>query len=220
MKILTPEMLREFTIVSKTEAGLPLQVVKSEELDSGAFAEICYFAIPTYTDARRGDIPGNFIETCTISIVNKISIDSFHKTKRPEMDWSRVPEESIYKFLLFHEISHFLYDLNPGLAMREFPGNEGYEKYCFAMAINEKRADEYAWSRLFPKKRMPKKHIPRDIRRKINSFLEKYGHLFRSTPRIIKPLPIDDWAMVPVKHMRKGIPFYDEKGAAAGTGKR
>jgi hypothetical protein len=40
--------------------------------------------------------------------------------------------------------------------------------------------------------------------------MKKHSALFSKPHQKVEPLPIDDWAMVPLEHVKNGIPFVTE----------
>jgi hypothetical protein len=208
---ITPGMLRELTVISKTEAGLPLYVKKSEDFREVAFAELNFWSLPVCKDSRLGLIPGNLIEKARIEITNKIDLEQFHNTPRPNMDWRKVPEDLIYKFLIYHEVGHNLCGTHPvDFIIMAGRGEITWEEYRIAIAVHEIWADKYAWQKLFPKKRVPTKWASPQFRQRVDNFMKKHSALFSKPHQKVEPLPIDDWAMVPLEHVKNGIPFVTE----------
>lgn len=158
---LTPELFRELDILIRTEAGSPLSVFESKDKPHTfayytPYAEGVYF----YSDIIEGS--GCCREVSFIRVANQIDINRFGEDTEREKDRGTIPKDYIYRFLIFHEMSHKLRDrrdfelvkefaeIVPGYDFNAFKARERLSNLFYA--ANELRADRYAWERLFSRR--------------------------------------------------------------------
>jgi len=221
---LTPELFREFDILVRTEAGCVLSVF--DWTDQKSFASFSYQAEGVYknSDVREG--PGCYCEVPFIKLPNQIDTDRFVRESGREMDYGAVPKDCIYRFLIFHEIGHALYgycNLPFAENLRRHDVETQVRLSNLFHAANELRADRYAWNRLFPGRPFPNRPDQEEILKKNNllseistpirsfdeiwKFMDSHKEWFPSEPKKVDPISINPKEMVPISHIKEGIPW-------------
>jgi len=149
---LTPEVFQMLDAIARSKIGYSILVLPFEKI--GGFASV---------DVLR-----------VIKLANKICLPIFYNGPRPEMDYSGVPLEMVYEFLVWHEIAHVVL----GAVGIEFTGwwweMDSWIRRLF-VAEMERRADKYAWEMLFP-------NIPMPVRKDKLVHLEMLRVLFPNFP--------------------------------------
>ena len=199
---ITPEMFRELDILTRTEVGCPLSIFDHQENDEFGF--VSFQPEGVYRHLAIREAHGCCCEKVIIHVANQIDIDEFYCTRRPEMNYGRIPEWSIYRFIVLHEIGHRLFDI-PELLL-SFPLSDRDKVRLFLIA-NEVRADRYAWKNLFPWESFPLKSDDPELLKRVKSFRRSYRDCFLKKPRDLIPISTDPGEMVPIAHVENGIPW-------------
>ena len=225
---LSYENYRRLDVITRQKIGKPLLVIDTdqykqefpgEKLDFGhvGLFKGLVTRVPAegggYVDRDMGDI---------ISTFNYINLDAYHRAD--EADWidrREIPKELIYDYIVWHEIAHIIHGdipsmrhmIEQGLVTEDEvinkTGNGGPIK-----ALQEYRADCYAWSKVFPGRDMPGRfdspNIERGFRHGINILSRKYGdalEMFKLGK--IEPISLDPEEYIPAIHAECGLPIID-----------
>ena len=201
---LTPRLFREFDILVRTKAGCCLSVFDWMD-DQSCFAYYSHFPEGVYLNSEVTGGPGCCCEKTFIKVSNQINTDRFAKDPRPEMNFGVIPKDDIYKFLILHEISHRLFDLLE-INLPIFPTDMAKVRLFFL--ANELRADRYAWYSLFPGEAFPER-TDKDVSLldKIGELMDSHKEWFPRDPEKIDPISTDPKEMIPVSHIKEGIPW-------------
>lgn len=213
---LTPEQFHELDTLARTEVGYPISLQRHEEITS--FAHASGWAVGQFD--LTGDEPVLIREAGCIDLANQIDLEKFRACKRPEMDWSDMKKEDVYRFIILHEIAHvrrgdpmFWLDiqLRDDFLFYDPRGRRRVAlKYKGVIGALEADADRAAWAALYPGKPMPKcKDMPifpeplDDIIERFKDAREKYRRKSSNS------ISTDPRLYVPWNHRDAGPPFAD-----------
>jgi hypothetical protein len=194
---LTPALFAELDHIARTEAGCVLSISTFDEINGwGRFNSMCGGA---YIDARRPYGPGCMDDVQIIELAEEIDIASFRSVKRPELDWSGVPNEKIFQFVLYHEIGHKLNNFCPfDFMVSKARGRENErDLYSSLRWVNEILADRFAWERLFPNVDMPQVLRSTKESREIERRIAQLSEFVKIREIKFKALPTEPWSMIP-----------------------
>ncbi|MFO7593439.1 MAG: hypothetical protein R6X15_05270 [Pseudomonadota bacterium] len=201
---LTPTLFEELDHLARTSAGVPVEVVPAETM-LGAFARINPIVSPLVVDVANPDGPGSRAEAAVMQIANEIDLNAFRTCPRPELDYSAIPAEDIYCFLILHEAAHARQAFNGMDAVMTF-GNADRRTLGLASAAMEILADREAWEHLYPGKPLPQRPYDAEQLAEILALLEQYRELFtRRNNR--RPMTTEPGKMIPLSHVLDGIPW-------------
>lgn len=213
---LTPATLRRVDTLAKRLAGCAIQVLLADEID-GNWGVFSWMADTVCLNTRglvRDGGPHNFRETAWIGLAPSVDYARFRECSRPELDWSHVPRERVYDFIVLHEIGHCVDNFEPfDLAKKQAALPDGDRRLWgrhFTL-VNEVLADRFAWCALFPGT-----PLPIDPRRTlapigISTWLATFGGtLRRGMGAGRKPMPTAAHLCVPTQHLKHGIPWAPE----------
>ena len=205
---LTPALFRELDTLARTFAGKPLVVERAEEM-KGYFG----YVSPMCTSVRIRLGERMCKDMVLITITNKIDLDAFAVNKVGVLDWSVIPVEDAFRFVLWHEIAHVTH-LDPWLCFNTDLGAFSMKVRRGFWRLAEVRADRHAWDVLYPGKEMPllpgaEEHLAEIAETAVTckTILDKVK---RRKP--VEPLSTDPRDFVPVAH-EAGIPWAPEVGA-------
>ena len=210
---LTPEHFQELDAMARTLAGRVIEVYDyrdNKHLDKEEFGAVTWMATDVILDMHATPLRGHYCGG--ILLKNLIDVDLLRATTRTEMDWGPIPEEDIYRFIIFHEIGHCLNNYEYEGWLYEW-GSEKYKLQGSVRWINEVLADRYAWEALYPGKPFPVKH-----RRKtaIKALMRKLDRHFKMRDYKKKQLPPGPAKYVPMLHEKHGIPFVTPESLERG----
>lgn len=205
--ILTPKIYRKLDLIARKE-GYVLQVTTQEELDEDrCWARTGGFAQGVYRDLTGTTVGSGLFETTLIEIAPSIPLQNFSSARRPELDYSHVPKDKIWEFVLQHEIGH-LKGMYCPIDLHSACAPEQRKEWARGMwAVNESLADRYAWNALFSDAAPPIS----DNRMFTAEYIETWQRVipqkikFRSLKR--EALATEPYRNVPYRHVKKGIPF-------------
>ncbi len=203
---LTPELFRQLDILARTKAACPLSVFDSEK-EPYHFASFSFQPEAVYKHLDLIESPGCCCEKTFIKVSNRIDTEKFGQTRTAEIDFGAIPRDDIYKFLVFHEISHKLFDFCEWLLPVFRNGIAERNRFY---AVNQIRADRYAWKTLYPRKRLPKRALNKEDKEvfiEAIKFMDLHKEWFPKEPRKVDPISINPKEMVPVSHIKNGIPW-------------
>src|SRR3990167_3259683 len=173
---LTPRLFRQLDIITRTEGGCPLEVIDHKEMD-GNFAYFSFWVLGVYENRNK---KGPLAEKMLIQIANQIDVAKFKTVWRRELDWSKIPVHKIYRFLIFHELGHRLFDIDEFCLPSDILMDIGKRRLFHG--ANELRADRYAWMRIFPEKPLPIRRENKDYIKPIITFMKSHKQLFSAAP--------------------------------------
>ncbi len=202
---LTPRLFREIDILSRKNAGRPVEVLDYREIP-GDFGHLNFMGSDVVClDSRKEFGPGNIKEMGLIKIVNQINLMAFKSVFRPEMDYGKVPWESIYYFVVWHEIGHRLFDSHE-LLWPEGVFTDPKLRKLFYWAM-EARADRFAWGKISSKS-FPKVRDSRPEMKDVNEVIKSYPEYFSGKPRFVpEEISTEPYEYVPMSYAKKGIPW-------------
>lgn len=215
---LTPKQFREFDILVRKKAGSPLSVFDSKD-EPNRFGYYTPYPEGVYLNSDITEGPGCCREVSFIRVANQIDTDRFARDTEREIDRGAIPKDCIYRFIIFHEMSHKLRDrrdwefvkefaeIVPGRDFKAFEGRERLSNLFYA--ANEVRADRFAWESLFPGKLFPRRAEKNGFLEKVKKFMASHKEWFPSEPRKVDPISINPKEMIPISHIKKGIPWAD-----------
>lgn len=206
---LTPMLFRELDALARTFAGKPIIVERAEKMED-CWGYVSPWALGLVIRLGKP----NCIERSCITIANKADLDTLGKNPARVLDWSAIPAEDFYRFLVWHEIAHVIHmDAMTYFRMDMDAVPATIKSRVYRLA--EHRADRYAWNVLYPDKKMPllpgaSKHLG-EIKKTAVACLDILEKEKRRKP--VEPLPTDPFQYVPVCHAKRGIPWADEVDA-------
>ena len=147
---LTKTDYRELAEITKKEASALLEVSTYSRL--GAWGRYNPFVMGAYADARYPN--SQLSEHSVITIADRVNVDKLKSTNRPEIDWGKIPDKMIYRFIVWHEIGH---RVNNFCQFRLWANQEVDREILLPKLrrANEVLADRYAWQQLFPGQPVP-----------------------------------------------------------------
>ena len=151
-----------------------------------------------------------YTEMSLIYLTTSVRIADFRAARRPEIDWSVVPDERILEFVAMHEVGHACdnFDHMAQLFQEELRGDKEIARALHC--CNEVLADRFAWNAMFPGRPMPigpertvnAEQIEAWMRLLENSGVKR-GHRFSHRQRY----PLEPTTFVPLDHLKKSIPW-------------
>lgn len=191
---ITRKQYRGFAEITKSVAGMALNLSSFSRMGN-AWGIYSPWALLTCIDATQ-DKP-KFDEISFITIAKSININKFRVTKRPELDWSKLEDNEIYPFVIWHEIGHRLDNFEHFEVMRLSDlqlRDECHRKIVFA---NEVLADRYAWERIRPGEPIPLSDHSQAMQEKVSEALDLLNmHIPRKT-RNTRKLKSGNYKYVP-----------------------
>lgn len=189
---LTRKAYREFHHLVKREAGACLQVSSYEKLGK-SWGVYDIWALSACRNALAPADVRSFDEVAMISLADRINLRVFRACARPELDWSAIPDERVYEFIVWHEIGHRRdnFDMLDFMVHPTYSEPHARKYWHGAMRrANEVLADRFAWEKCFPGQPMAisEKRSPEYLQ-VLNDDIE---HLSRDFPRgkyALRPLP-------------------------------
>ncbi|MBU0514797.1 MAG: hypothetical protein KJ621_08495 [Proteobacteria bacterium] len=194
---------------ARAKAGLTIHMAEPEELGPN-FAVLPGMSLDHYIDARRTTGRGCKREKRGLLLANKVNLAKFWATPRPELDYSAIPAEVVFDFLVWHEIGHFVKGPDMLLAYVDHGCHPGTRKGWLAYFLTEVRADRYAWGVAMPGQEIPVKEGQRaDFPglAEMNDFEAAHPELFGGPDTNPRPLSSAPGYMVPDRHIKRGTPW-------------
>ena len=204
---LTENQFRELDVLVRKKAGKVLKLYQHESRDD--FGYWSAWAGDVVIDTTKMDAQYTMAEKGIINLANQIDVKRLKATKRPEMDWGKLPVDKIYEFIVFHEIAHTKQNtIDIAFKLRNSKGSG------LAMEVN---ADRQAFKWLFPDTTFPVKNdLTSDNKKVINEVLAEFEEylcfddLLEDRPKELQ-LPVEPNRYMPLSHFKHGIPFANDK---------
>lgn len=200
---LTHDLFLELDFLVRTEAGCALSVFHWME-KKGRFGYFSWQPEGCYLNSEITEGAGCCCERLLIKIANQIETDRFAKGFRLEMDWGAIPKNLIYKFIVFHEMGHRLFDSNEWNL--DISPSDRTTLHLFYVC-NEVRADRYGWKRLFAKEAFPVRSDRRNSLEEITEFMDSHKEWFLKEPRKVIQISTDPKEIIPIAHIKGRIPW-------------
>jgi hypothetical protein len=103
---LTPALFRRLDLIARRDVGRPIEV-ESEEAMEGCIGRLNVMCGDVCADTRTiCTAQPNWIEMGVISLAPRIPVAKMYGSRRPEIDWSKVPTNRLFEFVVQHEIGH------------------------------------------------------------------------------------------------------------------
>lgn len=218
--LLTPEVFLALDMRARAICGMSVAVRAQQEMGHNwgridMMAQEVIIDLGGLRDRRAAQY--HYDEIGLIEISPQVPVAKMHAVHRPELDWSKVPADRMFEFIVMHEVGHTQNNFEPGerAFSRSFPAAD--KEWCRAYwMVAEAIADRYAWNALFPE--VP---LPVDPERLVSSdYLNEWmarlpEHLRRTTRSGSREQDPSKW--VPTAHVRKGIPWAPEVARALRT---
>lgn len=176
------------------QAGCCLELTSVEELGGnwGMYTPFAAAVLPDVSQDHRG-----IEERVVIQLATTVNTEQLRAAQRPEIDWSQLHDEEIYKFIVAHEIGHFL-DNHCVFDVWSIK-DQDIQATCYKAikAVNEVLADRYAWSQIRPGEAVPLCENGKRLEQSIAEsmfLLNKYAPRTRRAPR---SLPSGQYSYVP-----------------------
>lgn len=217
--LLTPEVFLALDMRARAICGMPVAVRAQQEMGRnwGCIDMMAQDVIIDLAGLRDRAAQYHYDEIGLIEISPQVPVAQMHAVHRPELDWSKVPADRMFEFVVMHEVGHTQNNFEPSarLCSKSFPSND--KEWCRAYwMVAEAIADRYAWNALFPED-----PLPIDPQRLVSSdYLNEWAarlpeHMKRTTRSESREQDPGKW--VPAKHVRKGIPWAPEVARALRT---
>lgn len=191
------------------QAGCCLELATVEEL-GGNWGMYCQFASAVHPDASKDDptIEGRVV----LQLATTVDAGLLRTAKRPEIDWSKLHDDEIYKFIVAHEIGHFL-DNHCGFDILAIT-DPLIKKKCqqVIVAVNEILADRYAWSHIRPGETLPLGETGKRLQDSMADSMLLLNKYCPRTRRIPRSLPVGQYSYVP-----RSMLMTDTKVSYVGT---
>ena len=207
--VLTPKTLRRLDLIAR-QYGTVLQVRPPKEMGR-AWGRTGGLVEGVYRDLKKPIL--TCFETTLIDIAPRLPVSTFWATRRPEIDWSAVPRDKVWEFLVWHEIGH-LYDnfnfFGVFLAKDHLSEADRNERFKAVNCINEVLADRYAWAKICPDVSLPigaSRTVSADY---VEQWMARLDTQLERIKRVPKPLPQARHQCIPWRHLKEGIPFENE----------
>lgn len=204
---LDPSQFRALDVLARTVGGRPLEVVDVEKM-RGCFARTSEMAGDVVIDTAVNEADWTFTNEGIIQIANRIDCAEFWSCPRPEMNYSCVPQTQICEFLVLHEIAHKRCDFFGFDVIRAFHPSDP-DSMRLPFTANEVRADRYAWNAISDGAPLPRLPDAAERVTMLEDFISRHVDRFPAEPRPVQPLTTEQGKMVPVSHVRYGIPWAD-----------
>ncbi|WP_367852630.1 hypothetical protein [Rhodanobacter lycopersici] len=211
--LLTPEVFLALDMRARAICGMPIAVRTQQEMgrDWGRvnmMAQDVIIDLAKLRDRRAGQ--RCYDEIGLIEVSPRVPVAQMHAVHRPELDWSKVPADRMFEFIVMHEVGHTQNNFEPveRAFSKSFPHNDREWGLAY-LAVAEAIADRYAWSALFPGEPLPadpQRVVSGDY---LNEWMERLPEHLRRTTRS-RSREQDPGKWVPTKHVSKGIPWAPE----------
>lgn len=208
--ILTPALFRYLDVIARKHGGCVIEVKTPEQM-KGSFVRWSMWAADVYKDhtMTSGD------EVSAIQLVNTLTVKDFRSMSRPEIDYSSIPPELIFPYLLW---------LGLGFRSRHYDDFHmqimpDIDRAIVDRVVREMRflnqilADRFAWKHMFgdgppPLSKQGKALQPELFNRfqQVNKYLPLYDRSQKNT------LPNGPGEYVPHCHMKDGLPLFAAQG--------
>jgi hypothetical protein len=190
-------------------AGKPLEVFPQAE-EPEKFAYVDAWAQGLWD--MRLEQPYVQREASTLCLANSIDYLAFREAQRPELDWSAIPQEDVFRFLVLHEVAHIRHGHAMELLTLQLRDDyfnrqtmEVAPKYLGCLAACEMVADRWAWAELYPGRAMPTRPAFSMAVAELEDVLDRFPELMEE--KNPKPMTTDPRQYVPTRHVKEGIPW-------------
>lgn len=203
---LSPHLYRNLDLIVRENAGTTIEVHDYKGMQ--AFAYVPMGAVGAPEVCIDPAINMLFDEMYLVVLANQIDVNRFWAADSWEMDWSKVPFDKVYHFLIWHEIHHLKADVLWCDIPRSWMalGDGRYQMFC---AINEIRADRFAWHKICPDEAFPI-HSRYVLKMAVfEQFMRENRKYFNEKLRDPRPIPMEADKVIPQKHIINGIPWAD-----------
>jgi hypothetical protein len=175
---LTPDLLSEFKSTARIKGDCIIEVKDENDMFLGIAASMYH----------KGDMDfkGSTVNCNTISLSQVIDVERFQSAFTPELNFKKISRDQIYRFVVYHEIGHALYD--PKIKNMWASSGVDEDKTWLLKLAKELRADRYAWKSLFPSQPLPQRPGCDAMVASVESFIIDHKDLFPE-PRDPKLLP-------------------------------
>ena len=142
---------RQLAEITK-QAGCCLSLATDEEL-GGNWGMFSGFGQAVHQDALT-DNP-MLLERVVLQVAQNVDAGRLRSVQRPEIDWSQLEDDEIHKFIVLHELGHYVDNFNCfdlfNIADREI------QNRCQRVlrGVNEVLADRHAWNLIRPGEPVP-----------------------------------------------------------------
>lgn len=113
----------------------------------------------------------------------------------------------MYHFALWHEPGHRVGDRHLWEAIEAYDAAADYGPLVWT---NEVRADRFAWAKVYPARRLPRRRGAKP-KREIDTLMRELEGRFPRAAYRPTPLPTEPHLMVPASHVRRGISWAWQK---------
>lgn len=220
---LSPQLFEDLDEIARQQ-GFALDISTFEDMSQawGRYSNLCGSA---YTDARKPFGPGSTANLPYVTLAAEINLELLRSTKRPELDWAAIPDDKIFRFILWHELGHGLHNfceldlLTLGGKSNKVANIESKLAYEALQNIhpsirmklhraNEVLADRFAWEKLFPNKTMPVIEETVDYFERRQADIDEIAQFIKLKQSMPAPLPCEPWAMIPRHFIESDTHFY------------
>lgn len=182
------------------QSGCCLGLSTFEEL-GGAWGMFNPQAMPVLANAQRDECL--FQDRVVIELAVTVDAGQLRRVQRPELDWSQLEDEEIYKFIVQHELGHRI-DNHFGFDIFGIADTELRDK-CQRVVrwVNEVLADRYAWNQIRPGEPVP---LCENGKRVQDEVAEAMALLDQHIPRVRRAsrcLPAGQYAYIPRSMLMK-----------------
>ena len=184
---------RQLAEMSK-RAGCCLELATVEEL-GGNWGMYCPFADAVHPDASKDD--PKIEERVILQLATTVDAGQLRSAQRPEIDWSQLHDDEIYKFIVAHEIGHFL-DNHCGFDIWAIT-DPLIQRKCQQVigAVNEVLADRYAWNQIRPGEPVPLCETGKRLQDSMAESMLLLNKYVPRTRRIPRSLPAGQYSYIP-----------------------
>lgn len=210
---------RRLDVLARTKAGAPIEVMEPEDMGpffacggfQTVFTKINEKITRSFSSFAFAHEHDHRVETwdpvTVIRLVNQIEVEQFRAAEKPELDYAFIPDELIFDFVVWHEIGHIR--IRPGLidityACNGWPQKSTKQERLMGKLVLERKADRYAWRRLFQKAPYPIKGFSNGCPsiQELDEFEKSHKGFFRWSYRKRKPISTDPCEVVPKGNVR------------------
>ncbi|HEX8596723.1 MAG TPA: hypothetical protein VF682_26090 [Pseudomonas sp.] len=176
------------------QSGCTLSLGTPEELE-GNWGMYFGFGQAVHLDASTSET--SLQERIVLHVARDIDAGKLRSSQRPEIDWSQLEDDEIHKFVVCHEIGHFV-DNHLCFDIFNVPDSDTQSRcHQVIRGVNEILADRFAWNMIRPGEPVP---LCETGKRLQEGMAEAMALLDKHVPRVrraARSLPVGQYAYVP-----------------------
>lgn len=220
--ILTEDEFHRLDKIARKNGNV-IEVKRYEDIEVWGRAPMLVGGV--YKDSRIIEGESICAEVGEIELANYIDIDELRASHRPEIDWSKIPYNKIYEYVVWHELGHKhenfdiwdltgygKFDKNTKKWVHVCPFKRPASEHDYfrklIYILNEILADRYAWRHIsakpLPRAKHPNKHF-KQIEKWFKECKDAGLEYIRSSKT--KPITNRKYKYIPISHVREGIPW-------------